>query len=82
MLEKEEQTKPKPNRKKEIIRIRAWMELESQMLSEISQRQIPYYFTDLWNLKTKQTKNRSRLINTENNWWLPEEKGKRARQNR
>ena len=28
-----------------------WMELESIMLSEISQRQIPYDFTHMWNLR-------------------------------
>ena len=33
-----------------------WMELECIMLSEISQseRQIPYDFTNMWNLRKKQ----------------------------
>ena len=34
----------------------AWMDLEGIMLSEIRERQIPYDFTDMWNLKSKITK--------------------------
>ena len=30
-----------------------WMELVCIMLSEIWQRQIPYYLTDMWNLRNK-----------------------------
>ena len=33
-----------------------WIELENIMLSEISQRQIPYDFTYMWNLKNKTDK--------------------------
>ena len=30
-----------------------WMHLEGVMLSEISQRKIPYDFTHMWNLRNK-----------------------------
>ena len=33
-----------------------WMDLEGTMLSEVSQRQIPYDFTYVWNLKNKMNK--------------------------
>ena len=33
-----------------------WMYLESIMLNEISERQIPYNFTHVWNLRNKPTK--------------------------
>ena len=33
-----------------------WMNLEGTMLSEISQRKIPYDLTYMWNLKNKKTK--------------------------
>ena len=40
----------------------------STMLSEISQRPIPYHFTYMWNLKNKTDKQkpRNRLVNTGN----------------
>ena len=39
------------------------------MLSEISQRKIPYDLTYMWNLKTKQTKqNENRPIDRTNRW--------------
>ena len=37
-----------------------WMDLESVMLSEISQRQMPYDFTYMWNLETKQNEQRKK----------------------
>ena len=44
-----------------------WMELESIMLSEISQRQTPYDFTYMWSLKNKiNGQSRNKLIDTEN----------------
>ena len=53
--------------KNEILSfVTTWVGLEGIMLSEISQRQrqIPYGFTHMWDLKNKQ--NRNRLIGTEN----------------
>ena len=32
---------------------RTWMELEGIMLREINQRQIPYDFTHMWNLRNE-----------------------------
>ena len=49
--------------------VTAWMDLESIMLSEISQseRQLPYDFTYMWNLMNKINKqNRNRLTDIEN----------------
>ena len=41
-----------------------WMELQSIMLSKISQkkRQIPYDFTHMWNLRNKTDEHRGREI--------------------
>ena len=33
-----------------------WMDLESIMLNEIRQRQMPYDFTHMWNLRNKEIK--------------------------
>ena len=49
--------------------ITKWMHLHGIMLSEMSdrERQILYYLTDLWNLKTKQmNKHSQRVPGTEN----------------
>ena len=44
-----------------------WRNLEGIMLSEITQRQIPYDFTYVWNPKNRiNTHNRNSLIDTEN----------------
>ena len=47
-----------------------WMDLEMIILREVSQRQIPYDFPYMWNLKKlyKQTyvQNRNRLVDIEN----------------
>ena len=37
-----------------------WMELEGIMLSEISQKQIPYDFTHMWNLRYKTDEHKGR----------------------
>ena len=39
-----------------------WMELEGMMLNEMSvrERQIPYDFTYMWNLRSKRTKHRDK----------------------
>ena len=40
-----------------------WMELENIMLSEVSlvrERQIPYNFTNMWNLRNKTDEHRGR----------------------
>ena len=42
------------------------MDLEGVMLSEISQRQIPYDFSYMWNLKNRQTNKQKKLLNMEN----------------
>lgn len=50
--------------------VATWLDLEDMTLNEISQnreRQIPYHFTHMWNLKTKMNKtSRIQPINTEN----------------
>ena len=52
-----------------------WMGLEAIMLSEISQRQVLYDFTYIWDLKNrtneKTKQKRNRLIQ-KTNCWLPE----------
>ena len=55
-------------KKNEILPfLTTWMDLEGIMLSEISQRQIPYDFTYMWNPKEEMNKqHRNRLIDIEN----------------
>lgn len=50
--------------------------LDSIMLSEMSdrERQMPYDFTYMWNLKTKQTNQKQTQIQG-TNWQLPEQGG-------
>ena len=60
----------KKKKKNEILPfVTTWMDLGGIMLSEISQRKIPYDLTYMWNLKTKQTKqNENRPIDRTNRW--------------
>ena len=61
-----------------------WMQLEIIILSEVSQRQIPYDITYMWNLKydtnepihETETKSGTWRIN----WWLP--RGRRVGEGR
>ena len=40
------------------------------------ERQTPFDLTYMWNLKNKMNKqNKHGLIDTENKWWLPDERG-------
>lgn len=41
------------------------MNLEDTMLSEVSLRQIPYYFTYMWSLKTNEQKRKGQMNKTE-----------------
>ena len=53
-------------KKNEVMAFAAtWMDLQIIILSEVSQRQISYDITYMWNLKNM-------FIDTENNLWLPE----------
>ena len=60
-----------------------WMDLKGIMLNEITQRKIPYNFTYMWNLTSKQMKKYNK-IETEpqiqrTNKLLPEGKGRKGR---
>ena len=60
-MEKEWGIKSLAIKKKEIFPFAmTWRELECTMLSEVSQRQIPYDFTHVWNLNTKTYEHRGR----------------------
>ena len=72
-------------KKKEILPCATrWVDLRDIMLSEMSEkeRQVPYDFTYMWNLKHKTNEQNRKMNKTETdsqiqetNWWLPEKGG-------
>ena len=64
------------HKKNEILSfVRTQTDLESIMLTRIRQRQIPYDFTCMWNLKTKPNKTKQTELQIQRtNRYLPEKK--------